>query len=122
MRKLALFVALLAFIEAGWMVFDGARALLIGDYVTPRTGPYAGQLGAWSRVVSAVGIAPRSTLMKSIFTAYGALWLAAIAAFLLGRAWGWTAMLLAAVGALWYLPVGTALSVVQIGVLLVMRR
>jgi hypothetical protein len=121
MRKLVVVIALLAFVEAGWMLFDGARALIVGDYITPRSGPYAGQLGAWSRVVSAVGIEPRSTLMKSIFAAYGALWLLAIAAFLLGRPWAWAALFVAAVGAVWYLPVGTLLSVVQIGLLLVMH-
>ena len=122
MRKLVIVIALLALIEAGWMLFDGARALIVGDYITPRSGPYAGQLGAWSRVVSAVGIEPRSTLMKSIFAVYGALWLLVIAAFLLGRPWARPAMLTAAAGALWYLPAGTLLSAVQIVLLLVFSR
>lgn len=57
----------LVLLTAGWMVFDGTRAMLTGDYVTPATGPYAGQLGAWSNLVRIIGIEPRSTLMKSIF-------------------------------------------------------
>ena len=60
-------IVLLAVTEAGWMTFDGLRALVVGDYVTPKTGEWAGQLGPWSRLVSAVGIEPRSTLMKCIF-------------------------------------------------------
>lgn len=60
-------IAALALFEAGWMAFDGVRALATGDYVTPSSGPYAGQLGPWSQVVSAVGIPPRSTAMKAIF-------------------------------------------------------
>ena len=51
-------VALVLF-EAGWMAFDGAHALVTGDYVTPSTGSYAGQLGPWADVVSAAGIGPR---------------------------------------------------------------
>ncbi len=54
---------LLAALEAGWMMFDGMRALIVGDYVTPKKGPYAGQLGPWSKLVSAIGLAPRSTLI-----------------------------------------------------------
>ena len=108
----------LAVLEAGWMVFDGARALVVGDYVTPSSGEYAGQLGPWSRVVSVVGIAPRSTLMKSIFVVYGAAWLAIAVCFALEIRWAWTAMLVAAIGSLWYLPIGTVVSAVIIGLLL----
>ena len=115
-------VVTLAFVEAGWMTFDGTRALTIGDYVTPRSGPQAGQLGPWHYVVSAVGIAPRSTLMKTIFVVYGVAWLGVIAAFLRGATWAPTAMLVAAAGALWYLPIGTACSLVQIALLLWLRR
>ena len=68
-------VIALALAEAGWMAFDGIRALVVGDYVTPRSGSYAGQLGPWARLVSAVGIGPRSTLMKAVFAVYGLAWL-----------------------------------------------
>ncbi len=108
-------------LEAGWMAFDGGRALVVGDYVTPQSGQYAGQLGPWSKVVSAVGIEPRGTLMKLVFFGYGIIWLAIAAAYLLGADWGWWAALVLAVGALWYLPFGTLLSVVQIVVLVALR-
>jgi Acetyltransferase (GNAT) family len=100
-------VILLALVEAGWMAYDGTRALTRGDYVTPTSGPRAGALGPWQRVVSAVGIAPRSTLMKGVFVVCGLTWLAIAAAFILGRTWAPRAMLIAAVGAVWYLPIGT---------------
>ena len=58
-------VILVAF-TAGWMLFDGTRALIVGDYVTPASGEYAGQLGPWSNLVKADGIEPLSTLMKLI--------------------------------------------------------
>lgn len=114
-------VVALALLEAGWMVFDGARALIVGDYVTPQRGEYAGQLGPWSRLVSAAGIDPRSTLMKAIFAGYGALWLLVIIAFALNQPWARGAMLAAAVGTLWYLPIGTVFSLTQIALLLVSR-
>lgn len=111
-------VLLLAFVEGGWLAFDGAHALLRGDYVTPRSGEHAGQLGPWSHVVSAVGIAPRSTVMKSIHLILGSAWLVMQCGFVLRRRWAWRGMLGCAVSSLWYLPFGTLLSVAQIVLLL----
>ncbi len=108
----------LALFVGGWFAFEGARALVVGDYITAKSGQRAGQLGPWSKVVSAVGIEPRSTLMKSIFVAYGILWLAVIVCFILKLEWAWWAMLVAAAGSLWYLPFGTLLGIVQIILLL----
>lgn len=118
MHWLAWVVAALALIEGGWLAFDGAHALVMGDYVTPSGGPHAGQLGPWAKLVSAAGIEPRSTLMKGIHLGLGIAWLAVIAAFLLRASWAWTGMLLCAVLALWYLPFGTLLGIVQISLLL----
>jgi len=110
-------VVVLAFVHGGWFTFDGAYALLTGDYVTPKTGPYAGQLGPWAMLVSAVGIEPRSTLMKTIFLAYGSIWLVIIVCFIFKLPWAWWAMLAAAIGAAWYIPFGAILSLAQIGLL-----
>lgn len=107
-------VVALALIEGGWLAFDGGRALLVGDYVTPKSGEYAGQLGPWAKVVSAVGIEPRSTLMKSIHLVLGLTWLGLTICFVLRWSWAWSGMVLCAVLALWYLPFGTLLSLVQI--------
>ena len=111
-------VVVLALFVAGWFAFEGARALVVGDYITPKSGRHAGQLGPWSKVVSAVGIEPRSTLMKSIFLVFGVVWIGITICFILKLHWAWWAMLLAAAGSLWYLPFGTLLGVVQIIVLL----
>lgn len=115
---LAWTVVLLAVNEAGWLAFDGGRALVVGDYVTPAAGEYAGQLGPWAQLASAVGIEPRSTLMKSIHLGLGAGWLLITVALVLRRTWAWWGMLACAVAALWYLPFGTLLSLVQIVLLL----
>jgi len=111
-------VVLLAFVEGGWLAFDGGHALVKGDYVTPSSGTYAGQLGPWSKLVSAVGIKPRSTLMKSIHLGLGLLWVVMIVCFLLRVPWAWQGMLICAVAGLWYLPFGTLLSVIQLVLLL----
>ena len=102
----------------GWLTFDGSRAFILGDYVTPSSGPYAGQLGPWSKVVSAVGIEPRSTLMKSIHAALGLLWLAMAVCFAMRLPWAWWGLLGCSVATLWYLPFGAVLGVIQIALLL----
>ena len=91
-------VVVLVIFNAGWMLFDGTRALIVGDYLTPRTGDRAGRLGPWARVVSAVGLDPRSTPVKLAFVVYGA----------------------AALG-LWYLPVGMAINAVVLVLLFIQR-
>jgi hypothetical protein len=118
MKPLAWIVVVLGLLQGGWMAFDGSRALMVGDYVTPSSGQYAGQLGPWSGLVSAIGIEPRSTLMKSVHVGLGAAWLIATVCFLLRMPWARSAMLTCAVLSLWYLPFGTIFSVVQIVLLL----
>jgi hypothetical protein len=86
--------------------------------VAPSSGLYVGQLGPWAKLVEKVGIVPRSALMKSIFAVYGGVWLALIVCYAAGlpRA-GW-AMLVAALGSLWYLSFGTLSSLLQVVLLL----
>ena len=48
-------VVALALIEGGWLAFDGGSALVVGDYVTPDSGQYAGQLGPWFGQLKIVG-------------------------------------------------------------------
>ena len=114
-------VLVLAVFEAGWLAFDGSRALIVGDYVTPRSGPHAGQLGPWSKLVAAVGIEPRSMLMKVVHVSLGLVWLVVACCFAVGLPWGRKAMMACAVLGLWYLPIGTVLSLAQMILLLVLR-
>lgn len=111
-------VLCLALIEGGWLAFDGSRALIVGDYVTLKSGQYAGELGPWSAVVSAVGLEPRSTLMKSIHLALGLAWLGMVICFALKLPGAWWGLLTCAALGLWYLPFGTLLSIIQIALLL----
>lgn len=118
MHALNWIVLALALFQGGWLVFDGGRALIVGDYVTPRSGPRAGQLGPWSRIVSALGFEPRSTFIKCLHLFLGMAWLVSLLAFGLRPASGWWVVLFCAVASLWYLPVGTLLSIFVIVLLL----
>ena len=111
-------VLALALIQAGWFMFDGGRALVAGDYVTPTSGPHAGQLGPWSRIVSALGFEPRSTFIKCLHLALGFAWFSGTIVFVVRPGLGWWFLLGCAVASLWYLPIGTILSIVVIALLL----
>lgn len=115
-------IVVLALIEGLWMGFDGTRALTVGDYVAARSGPRAGELGPWHYIVESVGIAPRSVLMKIIFVAFGLAWVIIASAMLRRASWAVNAALVGAVLTLWYLPVGTAFGVIEIGFCLLLRR
>ena len=107
-------VAGLVLLSGGWMAFDGGRALVVGDYVTPRRGPHAGQLGTWAMAVQAVGIGPRSTMMKLIFIGYGLTYVGAMTAYLLGAPWSRWGLSIVAVLGLWYWPFGTVIGLVVV--------
>jgi hypothetical protein len=117
MRWVVWLLCLPAIAVGGWMLFDGMRALLVGDFVTPKQGDYAGRLGPWANLVSAVGLQPRSTVVKLIFVGYGLCYLAALAAYLLDVPGSWWALLLTALAGLWYLPVGTVANLVVVALL-----
>jgi hypothetical protein len=98
-------------VQGGYMLFDGVRAFVVGSYVRPRSGPHAGRLGPWARLVRAVGLEPESTGMKTTFVVLGASYLVASAAWALGAGWAKWLGLVLAVGTLWYLVPGTVISV-----------
>jgi hypothetical protein len=122
MRLLRVGIIVLALGPGLFMTFDGLRALTVGDYLTPTTGPYAGQLGPWSGVVSAVGLVPRSSMMKVIFVVFGLSWVGVTAAFVRRTRWSAGALAGLAVATLWYLPVGTVVSVLVLAGLALLRR
>jgi hypothetical protein len=107
---------------AGWMVFDGTRALIVGDYVTAHSGAYAGQLGPWSNLVQAIGIEPRSVWMKLFFIAQGLGTLTIVVYYFLNKPWAWTGLLIAMLLGLWYLPFGTLINLLALSLLLLTRR
>jgi hypothetical protein len=111
-------VLALALFQGGWLTFDGGRALLIGDYVTPASGPRAGQLGPWSRIVSAVGFEPRGSFIKCLHLFLGIAWLIGLTAFVVRPASGWWVVFCCGVATLWYLPIGTFLSMIVVVLLL----
>ncbi len=121
MKVLRWIIILMAVLNFGFMTVDGSRALIVGDYFRPETGEYAGQLGPWAGIVSAIGIAPESTLMKSIFIAWGAFGLILAVSFAMRVSRAEKVLLFFNLASFWYLVVGTLSSVVQVIFLLILR-
>ena len=112
MPALKWIVLALALFQGAWLTFDGTRAFVVGDYITPKSGPRAGQLGPWSRVVSALGIDPRGALMKGVHVCLGIAWLVAVVLLLVRPEIGRWFLFGCGVATLWYLPIGTVVSVI----------
>ena len=122
MKTLRILIFMLALLEAGWIAFDGARALATGDYLKPRIGAYGGKLGPWTRLAWAAGTSPHSQRVKALVMGFGLLWLVAAVAFVRGAGGAWWPMMIAAVGALWYSSLVLPLSLAQMLLLIAGRR
>ncbi|MCD6063625.1 MAG: hypothetical protein K0R82_1536 [Flavipsychrobacter sp.] len=114
-------IILMSLLHAGYMVFDGLRAFITGDYIRPETGKYAGQLGPWTKVVEPLGIDPMSPGMKSIFVILGLFGLVATAAFTFKRPNGWTLLVIFCIATLWNMMFGTMSSILVLLLLIIYR-
>ena len=103
-----------AIAEGGFMLADGVRNLLTGTYFG------GGALGPWSGLVAAAGLDPRH--IGAVFALLGLAWLVAVTGLLTRAPWGWWASLAVGVLTLWYMPVGTVLAVVWLGLLVLFTR
>ena len=112
MRPPPRWLAALGLFQGAWMTFDGARALLVGDYVRME-----GQLGPWAPLVEAVGIHPLSLGMKLAFVVLGLAWLAVAGAYAWRPARLRGAFAAMCVATLWYLPFGTLFGLVGLAAL-----
>lgn len=114
--------AILVLLIAGYMLFDGVRALMVGDYITPASGEYEGKLGPWAKLVSPFGIDPRSVFMKSVFVVYALVTFIALGSYLTNQPWGRYALIITALFGLWYLPFGTATNIIVLILLFLQKR
>jgi len=101
-----------------WLIFDGTRAILLGSYVTPSSGRFAGQLGPWSHLIKAFGLDPMSMPVKLLHIITGIALLVAVAMLWSVPALGWWFMLGACILGMWYLPWGTVFLAIAIVLLL----
>lgn len=105
-------LTVMALLMGTWLLVDGARALFTGHYTTPRTGPYAGQLGPWANGLRAVGIDPYHLAVRVAHVLIGFCWLLSAAALWAHAPQAQILLLSSAVLSLWYAPLGTIAGVV----------
>ncbi|HZZ64692.1 MAG TPA: hypothetical protein VFE17_04275 [Candidatus Baltobacteraceae bacterium] len=100
------FAVILGMLQGLFMLVDGLHAWITGSYFAP-----GGQVGPWAGVVAAAGIPPFSLTMKLVFVILGGAYILSGAAYALypRRAIYFAAV---AVLTLWYLPLGTILSLI----------
>lgn len=104
----------IASITGGWMIIDGTYAMRYRKYFGPTSNSH------WVYIVKKVGIEPLA--MSKLFIFLGFLWI--FTTFLLlisGFEELWLFLLVIAFSTLWYLPLGTILSVVEIILLVVFK-
>jgi hypothetical protein len=109
--KIAMFIT--GLLISGWMIFDGIHVLRTGKYFGPP------EPGPWSKLVSLLGINPFS--MGIPFIILGILWLVGLVGIAQTTSWGWTFALAVSIATLWYLPIGTVLSLLYIILLIVFK-
>lgn len=102
MRVSVVLPAVVGAVLGGWFLFDGTNVLRRGRYFGPE------DPGPWARVVSAVGVDPFR--MGVPFVLLGLFWLAVAAGVLARARWAVPAGVVAALATVWYLPLGTVLS------------
>ena len=106
-------IAAVALLAGGWMIFDGIHVVVRGKYFGPeRPGP-------WSIPFERLGVNPFS--LGPLFIVLGMLWFAFAAATLADRSGGRTGAAIVAVASLWYLPLGTVLSLIYLALLYASR-
>jgi len=112
-RAVVAIVSTIPVVVGGYMLFDGMHALLLGRFFGPGIGP-------WGFLVSLVGVDPTS--MAAPFVVEGSLWLFFLISGFYRRWWAWYGRVFTAIATLWYLPLGTVLTLVQVMLLVRYRK
>ena len=99
------------------MFLDGTKALLSGSYFAP-----GGQIGPWALLVRDAGLSPLSPAVKGAFVVLGAAYVLSALAFAFYRPGAKIALAIVAVLTLWYLPVGTLISIIVLASIAFERR
>jgi hypothetical protein len=106
-------VIVLGVITGGFMLIDGIHVLLKGKYIgPPEPGPWASLF--YKLKVDVFKLGP-------LFIAFGLAWLLFVASLWMQRSWSFPLGVAVAVLTLWYLPVGTLISVIVLIVLFAAR-
>ncbi|MGZ8509648.1 MAG: hypothetical protein ACXWWA_04700 [Chitinophagaceae bacterium] len=105
---------ILGFINGGYMLLDGIFVMLKGKYIGPdKPGPWADLFYKLNINVFKLG---------PLFILFGITWIVFLIGLLTSQSWTYLLGLIISIMTLWYLPVGTLLSVIILVVLLTSKQ
>ena len=105
---------LLGFINGGYMLLDGIFVMLKGKYIGPdKPGPWANLF--YKLDINVFKLGP-------LFILLGIIWIVFLIGLLTSQSWAYLLGLIISIMTLWYLPVGTLLSVIILVILLISKQ
>lgn len=107
-------ILLLGFITGGYMLLDGIFVMLKGKYIGPaKPGPWANLFYKLDIDVFKLG---------PLFILFGIAWIVFLSGLLSHQSWAYLLGIIISIMTLWYLPIGTLLSVIVLVVLLTSKQ
>jgi hypothetical protein len=107
-------ITILGFLNGGYMLLDGVYVMIKGKYIGPeRPGPWADIFNEHNVDVFKLGF---------LFVVFGLLWMIWLYGLSTGQNWAYSFGLVIGILTLWYLPVGTIISLIIIGTLLFAKQ
>ncbi len=112
--RMKILITILGILNGGYMLLDGVYVLLNGKYIGPeRPGPWS--LLFEKRNIDVFKLGP-------LFIIFGILWLILIYGLWTKQQWTFTFGIGISVLTLWYLPIGTLISLIVFGILIFARQ
>jgi hypothetical protein len=108
------FIAILGMLNGGYMIADGIYVMMNGKYIGPE------KPGPWADLFTGSGIDVFS--LGPLFIIFGIAWQVWVYALLSRRKWYFGFGIFICIATLWYLTVGTAVSVIILVLLLLFRK
>jgi hypothetical protein len=106
-------ITVLSLLNGGYMLADGIYVVLKGKYIgPPKPGP-------WAMLFEKLHI--NVFKLGPLFIAFGLIWLVFLFSFLTKQHWAYSLAIIISLLTLWYLPVGTLISLIVLTLLLTMR-
>jgi hypothetical protein len=108
------FIAILGMLNGGYMIADGIYVILNGKYIGPE------KPGPWADLITGTGIDVFS--LGPLFIVLGIAWQVWVYGLLTNRKWAFNYGIILCILTLWYLTVGTAVSLIILVILLISRK
>jgi len=106
-------LTVLALLNGGYMLVDGIYVMIRGKYIGPeRPGPWANLFERMQVDVFKLG---------PLFVLFGLTWLILAYGLLTSQGWAYWLGLIISIGTLWYLSIGTIISIIVFVLLLIFR-